>query len=252
MKKLLLLLVASGLVFGAVSAFAQEETAPTVEQEATPAGETATPVPEAVGQAPPEYLYPGVLPDHPLYFLKALLYKIREFFVFGDVAKTRWFLKMADKRAAEARELANKGKEKLAQKASEQAVAARDKAAERLKVAKAAGKDVEELVEKLEAVSIRQQVVLDQVLEKVPQQAKEAIRRAKERSKKGHERAIEVLRKRKKRLEEIERVEVEEKGCRELWWVDETHHRCQKKKFCGMYMYKGLQTFRTKEECEAR
>ena len=206
MKKLLLILVVSGLVLGAVPVFAQgtfgvsqEEATPTAE-EATPAAEeAATPVPAAVEQAPPEYLYPGVLPDHPLYFLKALLYKIRELFVFGDVAKTKWFLKMADKRAAEAKELANKGKEKLAVKASEKAVAARDKAAEHLKVAKSAGKDVEELVEKLEAASIRQQAVLDHVLEKVPEQAQEAIRRAKERSVRGHERAIEVLREREGR-----------------------------------------------------
>lgn len=193
MKKLLLLLVVSGLVFGTMSVFAQdtpdvdqEEASPTAEQEATP-------VPEAIDQAPPEYLYPGILPDHPLYFLKSFIYRVRERFVFGDAAKTGWLLKMADKRAAEARGLADKGEEKLAQKASEKAVAARDRATERLEAAKTAGKDVEELVEKLEAVSIRQQAVLDHVLEKAPEQAKEAIQKAKEKSKRGHERAIEVL-----------------------------------------------------------
>lgn len=215
MKKLLLLLVTTGLVLGTVPVFAQEEATPTAEEEEMPAGEEeATPVPAAVEQAPPEYLYPGVLPDHPLYFLKSFLYKIRGRFVFGDVAKTRWFLKMADKRAAEARGLADKGKEKLAEKASEKAVAARDKAAEQLKVAKATRKDVEELVEKLEAVSIRQQVVLEHVLQKVPEQAQEAIRKAKEKSIKGHERAIEALKEREERKEgrveeEVEEVEIE-------------------------------------------
>ena len=197
MKRLLLILVTAGLVLGVVPVLAQEE--------ATPTGEVATPVPEAIKQAPPEYLYPGILPDHPLYFLKSLLYRIRELFVFGDVAKSRWFLKMADKRAAEARELANKGKEELAQKASEEAVAARDKATEHLKVAKSAGKDIEELIEKLEAVSVRQQAVLDRVLEKAPEQAKEAIERAKENSIRGHERAIEALREREERKEEKEK-----------------------------------------------
>lgn len=196
MKRLLLILVAMGMVLGTVPIFAQEEATPTAE-EATPAGEAVTPVPEAIEQAPPEYLYPGILPDHPLYFLKSFIYRIRERFVFGDAAKTGWLLKMADKRAAEARGLADKGKEELAQKASEKAVAARDRATERLEVAKAAGKDVEELIEKLEAVSVRQQAVLDHVLEKVPEQAKEAIQQAKEKSKRGHERAIEVLRKEK-------------------------------------------------------
>ncbi len=39
--------------------------------------------------------------------------------------------------------------------------------------------------------------------------------------------------------------------CKELWWYDNDHRFCQKKKFCGLYMYLGLRTFPTKAECEA-
>lgn len=38
--------------------------------------------------------------------------------------------------------------------------------------------------------------------------------------------------------------------CNNLWWYDNEHRYCQQKEFCGMYMYFGLYTFETKEECE--
>jgi len=205
-KRLLLFLVAVGLVLGTAPVFAQEEATPTAEKtvsagrEATAAAKTPTPA--AVKEAPPEYLYPGILPDHPLYFLKALLYKIRGFFVFGDLARARWQMKMADKRAAEAKALAKKGRYKLAKKALERAVIAQEKAVEHLERAKKKGKKVENLVERLEKVSIRQQAALDRVLEKVPEEAKEAILKAKERSKKGHRRAIEVLKRKVEKVKE--------------------------------------------------
>ncbi len=39
-------------------------------------------------------------------------------------------------------------------------------------------------------------------------------------------------------------------GCDSLWWFDSSTKICQQKQFCGMYMYFGLQTFDSKEECE--
>jgi len=39
--------------------------------------------------------------------------------------------------------------------------------------------------------------------------------------------------------------------CQTLWWYDNDHRYCQQKQFCGAYMYLGLYTFKTKEECEA-
>ena len=38
--------------------------------------------------------------------------------------------------------------------------------------------------------------------------------------------------------------------CETLWWYDDGHQICQQKTFCGLYMYLGLRTFKTKEECE--
>ena len=40
-------------------------------------------------------------------------------------------------------------------------------------------------------------------------------------------------------------------GCRNLWWFDSEHNTtCDYKQFCGAYMYQGLRTFETKEDCE--
>jgi len=39
--------------------------------------------------------------------------------------------------------------------------------------------------------------------------------------------------------------------CRMLYWYDSNSTECGYKEFCGMYMYYGLHTFETLEECEA-
>jgi|GEM_PF-2237012 len=39
-------------------------------------------------------------------------------------------------------------------------------------------------------------------------------------------------------------------GCEELYWFDNNTRTCGKKVFCGLYMYEGLRTFKTLEECE--
>ena len=39
--------------------------------------------------------------------------------------------------------------------------------------------------------------------------------------------------------------------CNLLWWYDNEHKYCQQKKFCGAFMYLGLQTFKAQEECQS-
>lgn len=40
-------------------------------------------------------------------------------------------------------------------------------------------------------------------------------------------------------------------GCRELWYKDNSTPTCQKKTFCGAFMYQGLVTFPSEESCKA-
>lgn len=37
--------------------------------------------------------------------------------------------------------------------------------------------------------------------------------------------------------------------CKQLYWMDKDNQDCGTKEFCGMYMYLGLRTFKTQEEC---
>jgi len=38
-------------------------------------------------------------------------------------------------------------------------------------------------------------------------------------------------------------------SCKNLYWIDNTNKECGQKQFCGAYMYLGLQTFESKEQC---
>ncbi|MGV8151998.1 MAG: PepSY domain-containing protein [Candidatus Nanoarchaeia archaeon] len=52
-------------------------------------------------------------------------------------------------------------------------------------------------------------------------------------------------------IEAIGFVSAEENalGCKNLYWIDNDNKECLQKEFCGAYMYYGLQTFETKDEC---
>lgn len=41
-----------------------------------------------------------------------------------------------------------------------------------------------------------------------------------------------------------------EDSCESLWWYDEDNYECDIDEFCGTYMYQGLMTFDSREECE--
>lgn len=140
---------------------------------------------------------PGLLPDSPVYFLKPLGEKIRGLFVFGEDSKALYALKLADKRLSETKALSDKGEDELATDTAEQAGKENENAQEHLAKAESEGKYVTAVVERLAANSARQQAVLTKVLEKVPEQAKAAIQRAMERSKRGLIKAQEMQTKEK-------------------------------------------------------
>lgn len=54
--------------------------------------------------------YPGILPDHPLYFLKIVRDRITEFLTRDNFKKAQLYLLYSDKRVAMAMSLAKKGK----------------------------------------------------------------------------------------------------------------------------------------------
>lgn len=162
-------------------------------EEATPPAELAAPTlsPDVSTGAPPEYLYPGLLPDHPLYILKDLYYRLRTRLVFGTANQANWYLKLADKRAAEARDLAKKGKFKLATRASQKATEMYALAVERIE--KLGRETPTELVERFKKVNLRQKVVLEEVLERLSPEVKPVLDEALKSSKEGLDSALKAV-----------------------------------------------------------
>lgn len=58
--------------------------------------------------------YAGILPDHPLYFIKAARDGVLQFFTRDDYKKVQLYLLLSDKRLSMAKDLATKGKWQLA------------------------------------------------------------------------------------------------------------------------------------------
>ncbi|MFW6143605.1 MAG: DUF5667 domain-containing protein [Patescibacteria group bacterium] len=141
-----------------------------------------------------QLLQPGVEPDSPFYFLKRLGEKINMAFTFNAEAKARKSVKYAEKRLAEAKAMADKGKPALAEKVMNDYGEMMSYAANNLAQAAQEGKDIEDsltnLVEK--STGIHQQVLTD-VYEKVPEEAKEGIEKAMEKSSQGQTEAFEAL-----------------------------------------------------------
>ncbi len=58
--------------------------------------------------------YPGILPDHPLYFIKAIRDHLIAFLNRDPIKKSEYYLLLSDKRVAMSLELTQKGKYQLA------------------------------------------------------------------------------------------------------------------------------------------
>jgi len=74
---------------------------------------------ETINGAPQEKVvynlpYPGILPDHPLYFLKIIRDRVSDFLTRDYLKKAELYLLYSDKRAAMAVSLAKKGKNQQA------------------------------------------------------------------------------------------------------------------------------------------
>ncbi|HEB13648.1 MAG TPA: hypothetical protein ENI13_01565, partial [candidate division CPR3 bacterium] len=136
---------------------------------------------------------PGLLPDSPFYFLEIIAEGIGTFFTFGDLKKAERFAALAEERLSEANAMAEKGKVKLVEKTLERYEDQLEKALFRAEKADTEGKDTKELAKVITEATYKHLIVLNKVLEKVPEEAKPAIERAMTVSVKGHEKAVEVL-----------------------------------------------------------
>lgn len=125
MKKLITVFVSSALVSLFVSTPIVAQTAtpvPTVKSTGAAANNLVAPTPSGMVEEKNDYLlpYPGILPDHPLYFLKSLRDKILEALIVDPLRKSEFYLLQADKRLNMGVSFATKGvQDKAAQMVTE-------------------------------------------------------------------------------------------------------------------------------------
>lgn len=136
---------------------------------------------------------PGLTPDSPFYFLERISEGIGTFFTFGDFKKAERYAVLATERVAEAQAVVNKGKPEAAQIALKRYEDQLSKALANAETAKAKGQNIEKVIETVAKATAKHLTVLEGVLEKVPETAKESITKALEKSKNGHITALKVL-----------------------------------------------------------
>jgi len=157
---------------------------------------------------------PGMLPDHPLYFLKSGAESVGTFFTFGEDNKAERFLNLSERRISEARALVEKGKGDMSEKVMERYENQLNNAIQRAERAKERGMDMDELLEKISERTLKHQEVLADVYERVPEESREGIERAMENSMRGHREALEAV-SQERREEVMERMESKREEARQ-------------------------------------
>ncbi|MBI1975344.1 MAG: IPT/TIG domain-containing protein, partial [Parcubacteria group bacterium] len=124
----------------------------------------------------------GLLPDSPLYFLKALSEKIKLSFTFSSPRRIQHQWELADRRLREIEALTAKGKGELVPKLFEKYGALVDQAQKRLEDVVGRGQDVGNLRTFVSEMREKHVEVLEEVLIQVPESAKDAIQRVVQRA----------------------------------------------------------------------
>ncbi len=150
----------------------------------------------------------GSIPGDILYPVKETTENVRVATAFSDESKAKVHLAIADEKLNEIEKLEARGKsaDKIVA-AAERLEKNQEKAIKKLEKAQSEGKDVTTIVLRLQSNLERQQSVLAGVLEKVPEQAREAIQRAMENSQRGLIKAQEMQTKEKGKPDNVGKPE---------------------------------------------
>jgi len=113
--------------------------------------------------------YPGLLPDHPLYFVKAARDRIGAFFISNPLKKSEFDLLQADKRIASSLLLVQKGQGKipLAKSTFSKGENYFEDALNRASDAKSQGMNIAEISKKLKDANLKHKEVLNDIEKKL-------------------------------------------------------------------------------------
>lgn len=120
----------------------------------------------------------GLLPDNPLYFLKTFRERLGFFFVFDPLRKEELRLRLAEERVAEYQGLVRKGKIRQALASLAQQQVLLNEVESKIEEFKEKGQDISELARRMEEQVARHEMVMEQVLGQVPEEARPAIEKA--------------------------------------------------------------------------
>lgn len=137
---------------------------------------------------------PGMLPDHPLYFLKQTMERIGDGFAFSEEAKIERGIKMAERRLAEARVMIDSDRELLVEKAFLRYSNRIESLEERLNNLEEENQDkFESVINRVTEATLNHQEVLSDLIENKSGEVSERLQEALERSMNGHETALSAL-----------------------------------------------------------
>jgi serine protease AprX len=138
---------------------------------------------------------PGITPDSWLYGFKKFFENVDMFLTFDEVERAEKYVQYAELRLVETKEMIEKGKPEFVDDLLNEYEVNLEKGNKISKHAHQTGKNIEKLTELIAVTTSVHIDVLEDVLQKVPEQAKPAIEKAIGFSKKGNEEALDVLEK---------------------------------------------------------
>lgn len=193
-KNLFLILAALVFAGGVLGTSVVRTTAKTVslaDAQLTPSPQAATP--SDSGSAKIDYYlpYPGLLPDHFLYPLKAMRDRIWLFLTLDPVKKGELLLLFADKRLGAGKALIEGGKTELGISTLTKGEKYLEQAINQTESAWKAGKKVDRLAENLTKATLKHEEVLKELLARVTEDNKPVIQGILRYSQEGSRRVIQ-------------------------------------------------------------
>ena len=135
----------------------------------------------------------GIEPDSLLHSLDLAWEKVQLIFIFSSAKRADFHLSFAAERLAEAQDMAEKGKNDLAESSVDKYQNELHDAETELDTAKADGEKLDVLVAKIGKSVKKNTVILTSLLDKVPDTAKSSIQNALDNSAKTHEKALAAI-----------------------------------------------------------
>ena len=137
--------------------------------------------------------YPGLLPDHPLYFLKMVRDRIWLWLTNNSLKKAELLLLFADKRLGAAKALIEGNKVELGVSTMTKGEKYLERAIAQGKIAAEKGEDAQAFLAKLSQATLKHQEVLTELVNKVPESFKESLEKAVNEAQKSYEQIQEAL-----------------------------------------------------------